>query len=170
MKQKEKIETVVRLLLGQTDFSARLDDDQRPEHLRFDMGGNRDDDEGEDANIEIWKIFYPFFGHKLSIRRSYRDERPVFTQYVFTFHKGGGYLNEVVYDEERGNTYGDDDDEIMSYNGDGTVEILTDLIARFCPDDMYDFVNHHIKNMPEESLLSAEYFAKYGVQTIKNYC
>jgi hypothetical protein len=165
-QEKNKIETIVRLLLGQTDFSARLDDNQRPEHLRFDMGGNRDDDEGEDANVKIWKIFYPFFGHKLSIRRSYRDERPLATQYVFTFHKGGGYLNEVIHNKEDGNGY---DEEVMSYYGYGTVEILTDLIARFCPDD-YDFVNYHIKHMPEESLLDAEYFAKYGVQTIKIYC
>ena len=157
-EEKTKIEMFVRLILGQRDFSAVIDEDNRPEHLRFDMGGNRDDDEGEEANIEIWKKFYPFFGHKLSIRRSYRDERPVFTEYVFTFHKGGGYLKETEYG-----------DDLMSYYGYGTVEILTDLIERLCPEH-YTLIYQHIKMMPEESLLDAESLAKFGKQTIKDYC
>mgnify|MGYP006266261901 CR=1 FL=1 len=165
-KQKAEIETIVRLLLGQRNFGARLNNDEKPEHLRFDMSGNRDDEEGEDANVEIWKKFYPFFGNKISIRRSYGDQRPVPTQYVFTFHKGGGYLNEIIYDEQSGTHY---EDEIMGYYGYGTVEILTDLIARFCLE-FYDFINHHIKNMPEDSLLDAEYFGKYGKQSIETYC
>jgi hypothetical protein len=161
-KERAKIETIVRLILGQRDFGAIINEDERPEHLRFDMGGNRDDDEGENANVEIWKKFYPFFGHKLSIRRSYGDERPILTEYVFTFHKGGGCLNETLYDK-------DNDEEVMSYYGEGTVKILTDLIERFCPE-YYDFTYELTKTMSEKLILDAEYITKFGVQTIKDYC
>ena len=168
MEEKEinEIEIMVRLILGQTDFSAILDKGQKPKHLRFKMSGNRDGEEGEDANVEIWKKFYPFFGHKLSIRRSYNDERPVAAEYVFTFHKGCGYLKQVICDEKRGVGY---EKEINSYCGNGTVDILTDLIIRFSDED-YDMIYDHIKNMPEDLLLDAKYNAKYGLQTIEHYC
>jgi hypothetical protein len=169
MEEKEinKIETIVRIMLGQRNFGAMLGDD-KPEHLRFDMGGNRDGDEGEDENVEIWKKFYPFFGHKVSIRRSYNDKRPVSTEYIFTFHKGCGYLKQIIIDEESGRGYYYDDD-VISYCGSGTVDILTDLIVRFAGED-FDMVHDHIKNMPEDLLLDATYGAKYGVQTIELYC
>lgn len=169
MEEKEinRIETMVRLILGQTDFSATLDENQRPKHLRFDMSGNRDDEEGEDANVEIWKKFYPFFGHKLSIRRSYNDERSVATEYIFTFHKGCGTLYQLILDKEKPNIgY---EEEVESYCGYGTVEILTDLIIRFAGEH-YDVIYDHIKNMPEDLLLDAKYNAKHGVQTIEKYC
>jgi hypothetical protein len=166
-KEIEKIETIVRLILGQRNFGAMLGEN-RPEHLRFSMSGNRDGNEGEDANVEIWKKFYNFFGHKVSIRRSYNDKRPVATEYVFTFHKGCGYLKQIVIDEETGKAYFDDENEI-SYGGYGTVDILTDLIVRFIGED-YDVAYELIKNVPEESLLSARFKSKHGMQTIEHYC
>ena len=162
-KEKKDLEVLVRLLLGQRNFGAG-DKNEKIDHLRFSMGGNRDDDEGEDANVKIWRIFYPFFGNKLSVRRSYRDDRPVSTQYIFTFHKGYGYLYEVILSDD-----GAYQEEVMNYGSYGTVDILVDLIVRFAGED-YDFIYHHIKNMPEESLHAAEYFGVFGIQTIETYC
>lgn len=162
-KKQKDIEVYVRLLLGQINFGTS-DADQKIEHLRFCMGGNRDDDEGEDANVKIWRIFYPFFGHKLSIRRSYRDDRPVMTKYFFTFHKGCGYLYEAILDD--GGVYVE---EVMSYCSYGTVDILTDLIMRLVGED-YDIIYRHIRNMPEKSLLAAESIGEFGIQTIETYC
>jgi hypothetical protein len=166
-KEIERIETIVRVMLGQRNFGAMLGDD-KPEHLRFGMGGDEHDDEGEDENVKIWKKFYPFFGHKVSIRGSHDNERPLATEYVFTFHEGCGYLKQIIIDEESGRGYYYDDD-VISYCGYGTVDILTDLIVRFAGEH-FDVVHNHIKNMPEDLLLDARYGAKYGVQTIELYC
>jgi hypothetical protein len=174
MEEKEinEIETMVRLILGQTDFGAILDENQRPKHLRFNMSGNRDSEEGENANVEIWKKFYPFFGLNLSIRRAYNDERLFFTGFIFTFHKGCGSLIQIICDNE------DEEDEccyfyrekvIKAYGGDGTVDILKDLIIRFAGKH-YGAIYNHIKNTPEDLLLDATYNSKYGLQTIEYYC
>jgi hypothetical protein len=125
----EMVETVssyVRRTLGH-DLSKELKDGERPDHLRFYMGGNRDSNEGDIENLNIWALF-PELHYYVTPKSSYRDSGDNFvnTEYSFIFHKGHGYLYKTNSDGTINN-----DNEVESYGGHGTVEILTDLLLRF---------------------------------------
>jgi len=130
-EMKAIVEAFVRKTLGQ-DLSKEYLPDEQPEHLRFDMSGNRDSNEGDIANEKIWALFEKLNYH-LDIRSSYNDDRPASADFVFTFHKGHGYLYRV--DEKSGKWR---NNLVESYGGIGTVEILTDLLLRFSINSCID--------------------------------
>jgi len=128
----ERTKRFIRTKLGQKLFPG----DEgfiEPEHLRFDMSGNRDDDEGEIHNDKIWEIFKPYFftdsSFDFCVRRSYRDDRPVDKDYCFIFHKGSGGLYEL--DPFESEITDRDESLIYDFSGYGTVDIIYTLFEFF---------------------------------------
>lgn len=117
----ELIELYVRIKLGQK-LSQFNYERHNQEHLRFDMTGNRDGDDGHNENKKIWNLFSDVLD-TLDIKKSYNERTISSYPYVFVFHKGGGYLYKTKFD-------GSYDEPIEEYYTYGTVDIITDLICR----------------------------------------
>lgn len=115
----QEVEHKIRYALGQrlTTFDGL--ENTRPEHLRFDMSGDRDSNESYYHNLSIFKLFnFPLYldlsynTENLPINRIYKHS--------FIFHKGTPTLCE--------NGAG-----IHDFAGDGTVDILI-LLTYFFGD------------------------------------
>lgn len=139
---KDYLEYVVRKKLGQNlnsyaDYvtfkkSRAADFENKPEHLRFEMCGQRDSDGGIEENREIFKLFnLPI---TLGSSYSYEEYDPNEYGNIFIFHKGTPILFQR-------NTNGELV-EIQQYGGYGTVEILIELINRF---SLRDIVQDELK-------------------------
>lgn len=128
---KDYTEYIVRRKLGQHLLSfddylsfkkERSDDfDDKPNHLRLNMTGQRDSDGGIYQNQAIFKMFNLPITIKWS-NYEYDYDSNDFGN-LFIFHKGTPTLFQRM---EYGGVV-----EIATYNGYGTVDILVDLIHRF---------------------------------------
>ena len=133
---KDYLEYFVRRKLGQklgsyADFVTfkqnRTDNyEDKPEHLRLEMCGQRDGDGGIEENREIFALF----NLPITLRSSYDYEgyNPSEFGNIFIFHKGSPILFQR---KESGELV-----EIQQYNGYGTVEILVELINKFSLRDI----------------------------------
>lgn len=135
---KDYVEYVVRKRLGQKlesygDFvifkrDRKDENSDKPEHLRFDMGGQRDGEGGMKENKAIFRLF----NLPVTLRSSYdyEDKRPGEHSNIFIFHKGSPMLFERKKDGYLA--------EVKEYGGYGTVEILVELINRFAAHDIIE--------------------------------
>ena len=147
-----KLDVIIRIRLGDRDFSGyKVPMEERPTKLRFDMTG---DETTIKDNKLIWDLFYPYLGEHLSIRKFQDNEKPVTSKYRFDFRAGAGFLMF--------GTSNDDLDYIKHYRESTTVEILTDLIERLCPnwDERHeDMLKNGFNNLDT-----------YNLKPWENYC
>jgi hypothetical protein len=120
----EEIEHKIRYALGQrlTTFTAG----KKPEHLRFEMAGDRDDDTGYYMNLSV----FGYFNFPLYLDLSYNNKNIVIQKsfdHSFVFHKGTGTL----YKKGK---------EVASFGGYGTIDILILLVYYF--GDFDNFVKN----------------------------
>lgn len=113
------IEHNVRYILGQRLCGSG---ENRTNHKRFDMCGQRDGVGGLQNNIDIMALFKDI---PVTVRGTYSFKKisPFDHKHILTFHKGTGMLYQ---DLEDGN-----EKCILEFGGWGTVDIIMGLIEYF---------------------------------------
>lgn len=126
MDIKTQIEHNVRYILGQRLTGPM----QHADHLRFNMGGQRDGENGLQNNISLMTLFKNI---PVTVRGTYNYKivSPFDEKYILTFHKGGGIL---YTDGKNGEENG-----ILSFGGDGTIDIVIQLIMFFNLQKQYTY-------------------------------
>jgi hypothetical protein len=131
---KDYLEFIVRKKLGQNlntyaDYNLfkqnRKESDDKPDHLRFDMRGQRDDDGGLEENKQIFRLF----DLPITVKNSYGYEEHDSRDFgnIFIFHKGTPILYQRLSTGEL--------QEKKQYGGWTTVDLLVELIDQFSPKD-----------------------------------
>lgn len=113
------IEHNVRYILGQRLCGPGQ---EHTNHERFNMGGQRDGENGLQNNIDIMCLFKDI---PVTVRGTYGYKKisPFDKKHILTFHKGTGILYEDL---------GDGDEKcILEFGGHGTVDIIIQLIEFF---------------------------------------
>ena len=119
MDIKTSIEHNVRYILGQRLCGSHK---TRAEHLRFNMSGQRDSENGLKGNIYLMNLFKDI---PVPVRGTYSHKvvSPFDEKYILTFHKGCGIL---YMDGPGGGENG-----VLEFGGSGTVDIIIELIIYF---------------------------------------
>lgn len=118
MDINKAIEHKVRYILGQRLTSTT----EHADHLRFNMGGQRDGENGLKNNIYILSLFKDI---PVTVRGTYLHKAvsPFDFKYILTFHKGCGSL---YIDTPNGGESG-----VFDFSGMGTVDIIIQMIIFF---------------------------------------
>lgn len=127
MSIETTLEHNVRYILGQRLCGAVSN---HANHLRFDMGGQRDGEGGLKNNIHILSLFKDI---PVTVRGTYSFKiiSPFDEDHILTFHKGTG----ILYTDSRNGG----ENCILEFGGFGTVDIIIRLIIYFNLQKSYTY-------------------------------